>query len=201
MLILIRYVSLPTFLNPTCCFTIASIMSNPPILCASESQHVSHKTLKIYLCGIHLWHIEDPTSDPLLQLVCRDLRSLQGDRCHSRLPITINILHTIKRELRQSRNSMAEQRLLWSVITLGFYGFLWASEYLNLWWSDISCTHRIFINQRMILFEKAIKSSYIKPVHLPAYYELSCCTRLQDHWGRSTFHGRQICSINTSFSK
>jgi len=71
--------------------------------CAYKSQHVSHKTLKVYLCGIHLWHIEegfnDPTSDPLLQLVCRGIHCMQGDGCCISLPITINTIHIIKREL------------------------------------------------------------------------------------------------------
>ena len=110
---------------------------------------MSHKTLKVYLCGIRLWHIEagfnDPTSDPLLQLVCRGIRRMQGDGCRIRLPITINTLHTIKRELRQSHYSLAEQRMLWSAFTLAFYGFLRASEYLNLRWSDITHTDKITV--------------------------------------------------------
>ena len=113
---------------------------------------MSHKTLKVYLCGIRLWHIEegfeDPTSDPLLQLVCRGIRRMQGDRCRTRLPITINLLRTLKRELQQSHYSLAEQRMLWSAFTLAFYGFLRASEYLNLQWSDISHNNRITINLR-----------------------------------------------------
>ena len=115
--------------------------------CASKSQYVSHKTLKIYLSGIRLWHIEegfsDPTNDPLLQLVCRGIRRMQGDRCRTCLPITINILHTLKRELGQSHFSLAEKRMLWSTFTLAFYVFLRASEYLNLRWSDITHTDKI----------------------------------------------------------
>ena len=57
---------------------------------------------------------------------------MQGDRCRTRLPITINLLRTLKRKLQQSHYSIAEQRMLWSAFTLAFYGFLRASEYLNL---------------------------------------------------------------------
>jgi len=110
---------------------------------------VSHKTLKVYLCGICLWHIKegftDPTSDPLLQLVCRGICCLQSDGCRTCLPITINILHTIKHELRQSHYSFAEQRILWSALKLTFYGFLCVSEYLNLRWSDVVHTNKITI--------------------------------------------------------
>ena len=70
---------------------------------------------------------------------------MQGDRCCTRLPITINILHTLKCELQQSHFSLAEKRMLWSTFTLAFYGFLRASEYLNLSWSDISHTDKITI--------------------------------------------------------
>ena len=51
-------------------------------------------------------------SDPLLQLVCRGIRRMQGDRCPTRLPITVNLLQTLKCELQQSHYSLAEQRML-----------------------------------------------------------------------------------------
>ena len=38
--------------------------------------------------------------------------------------------------------------MLWFAFTLAFYGFLRASEYLNLQWLDISCNSRITINLR-----------------------------------------------------
>ena len=38
--------------------------------------------------------------------------------------------------------------MLWSAFTLAFYGFLHASEYLNLQWLDISNNSRITINLR-----------------------------------------------------
>lgn len=148
-LIPIRYIYLPTLLHPVYLFTTPSIIPNSTVLCANKSQYVSHKTLKVYLCGIHLWHIEegfsDPTNDPLLQLVCRGIHCMQGDGCRTRLPITTNILHTLKCELRQSHYSLAEKRMLLSAFTLAFYGFLCASEYLNLKWSDITHTDKITI--------------------------------------------------------
>ena len=68
---------------------------------------------------------------------------MQGDRCRTRLPITINLLRTLKRELQQWHYSLAEQQMLRSAFTLVFYGFLHASEYLNLQWLDISYNSRI----------------------------------------------------------
>ena len=40
---------------------------------------------------------------------------MQGNNCCTHLPITINLLHTLKCELQQSHYSLAEQRTLWSV--------------------------------------------------------------------------------------
>ena len=73
---------------------------------------------------------------------------MQGDRCRTHLPITINLLRTLKRELQQSHYSLAEQRMLWSAFMLAFYGFLCASKYLNLQWSDVGHNNRITINLR-----------------------------------------------------
>ena len=73
---------------------------------------------------------------------------MQGDQTRTRLPITINLLRTLKHALRESHYSLAEQRMLWATFTLAFYGFLRASEYINLQWSDITHTDRITITLR-----------------------------------------------------
>ena len=64
--------------------------------CADVSQHISYKTLKVYLAGIRLLDIKhgfpDPTDDRLLELVYRGIRRQQGDHQQTRLPMTINHL-------------------------------------------------------------------------------------------------------------
>ena len=80
----------------------------------------------------------DPTADNLLHLVYRGIRRLQGDSQRIRLPITINLMRTIKEQLRQSTYALQEQRMLWSAFTVAFYGFLRVSELINLRWSDVS---------------------------------------------------------------
>ena len=55
------------------------------------------KPSKVYLSGIWLEHLEqgfrDPTNDEVLHLVCRGIkRLLGGNNCHTRCPITINLL-------------------------------------------------------------------------------------------------------------
>jgi len=113
--------------------------------CAHESQHVSYKTVKVYLAAIHLLHIEhsmpDPTDDNLLHLVCRGIRRLQGDSQRICLPITINILHTIKEQLRLSTYTVQEQRMLWATFTIAFYGFL-RVELISFKWNDVSFSYK-----------------------------------------------------------
>ena len=109
--------------------------------CVDKSQSVSYKTIKVYLAAIHLLHIEtgfpDPTTDESLHLVCRGIRRQQSCVERARLPITINLVRTLKSQLRSSQKSLLDQRLLWAAFTLSFYGFLRASECLSLTWSDM----------------------------------------------------------------
>ena len=110
--------------------------------CTYESQSVSYKTIKVYLAAIRLYHIEnnmpDPTDDNLLHLVCRGICHLQGDSQCTRLPITINLMRTIKEQLRQSTYTLQEQQMLWTAFTMAFYGFFRVSGLINLHWSDVS---------------------------------------------------------------
>lgn len=106
--------------------------------CVDKSHLVSYKTLKVYLAAICLWNgFPDPITDESLHLVCRGVRHQQsGSEC-TRLPITINLLRTLKFQLRSSNKSLLDQRLLWAAFTVLFYGFLRASECLSLTWSDV----------------------------------------------------------------
>ena len=105
--------------------------------CTCIAQCVSYKTIKVYLAGIRLEHLErglhDPTDDKLLQLLCTGIKRSQGTTSRTCLPITIDLLHSLKTELRNNPSySLLEKRLLWSAFTLAFYGFLRASEFMSL---------------------------------------------------------------------
>ena len=119
-------------------FAHTSFIFNSPIfLCVQKSIGI----FKVYLAAIRLVHIENgfshPTIDESLHLVCRGIRCQHSNSEHTRLPITINLLRTLKDQLRFSQMSLLEQRLLWTAFTLSFYGFLRVSECLSLTCSDV----------------------------------------------------------------
>ena len=113
--------------------------------CTDLSQHISDKSIKVYLAELRELGHSDPTVDESLRFVIRGIRRLQGESCRQRLPITIDLLRTLKQQIRISNYSLLEQRLLWAAFTTAFYGFLRVSEFTSsssdattLRWSDIS---------------------------------------------------------------
>ena len=153
--------------------------------CADVSQHISYKTLKVYLAGIRLLHIEhgfpDPTDDSLLELVCRGIRRQQGDHQRTRLPITINHLRTLKNQLRVSQYSLLEQRMLWALFTLAFYGFLRISEYTTLHWSDITVSeNELSIKLRTSIQDRSISTwtHHLPTCHQFIYMPDTCISTL-----------------------
>ena len=63
---------------------------------------------------------------------------LQGDSQCTCLPITINLMCTIKEQLRQLSYTLQEKWMLWAAFTMAFYDFFRVSERINLCWSDVS---------------------------------------------------------------
>jgi len=128
-------------------YTIPAFPASPLTLryfCCHMACQVSYKTIKVYLAGIRLSHIErgfeDPTKDELLHLLCTGIKRSQGVSPNTRLPITIDVLQTLKSQLSLNLSfSPLEKRLLWAAFTLAFYGFLRASEFAspNFTWRHI----------------------------------------------------------------
>ena len=118
---------------------------------------VSYKTIKVYIAGIRLEHLErgleDPTKDELLQLLCTGIKRSQGAQTCTRLPVTIVVLQILKSQLQlDSTFSPLEKRLLWAAFTMAFYRFLRASEFAtqSLKWQHVQRTgkaYTIFIEQ------------------------------------------------------
>ena len=105
--------------------------------CTQLSHLVSYATIKMYLAGVRLFHIEnhvaDPTKEaPLLHYLYTAIRRHSGDNKLNRLPITLQLLHVMKRELSRKQSlAPLDKALFWAAFTLAFYGFLWASEYTS----------------------------------------------------------------------
>ena len=82
----------------------------------------------------------DPTKRTSLHLVCKGIHRQQGDNQRTRLPIAINLLRVLKEQLRiLTFYTILEQRMLWALFTVAFYGFFCASELIpSLCWSTIT---------------------------------------------------------------
>ena len=147
---------------------------------------ISHKTIIVYLAGIHLEHLErgfHPTSDELLCLLCKGIKRSQGTARRIRLPITINILRTLKSKLREDASYSLLEKRLWSAFTLAFYGFLRASEFAtpDLFWSNITLN-----NDKIDVFIQQSKTDPFRQGHPITVYHTntSTCHTLvcsQDH--------------------
>jgi len=91
--------------------------------------------IKVYLAGFCLAHLEqdhsDTTSDEPLCLGIRGICYSQGDFISQRLPITINLLRFLKRQLCTANLTLLEQHLLWGWghFIVAFFGFFRASEF------------------------------------------------------------------------
>jgi len=154
--------------------------------CAHVSQFVSYKTVKVYLAAIRLHHIEhnlsDPTTDNLLHLVCRGIHRLQGDSQSIRLPITINLMHTIKEQLRQSTYTVQEQRMLWTAFTTAFYDFLRVSKLVGLhtvgatFPSHLTIFPSFYSCQKWTLSDMAVQLKSLPPNHPHAHTMLLTVT-------------------------
>ena len=89
---------------------------------------VSYNTIKVYLAGMQLEHLErglkDPMKDELLHLLCTGIKRSQDPWTHTHLPITINVLQTLKSQLHFDPLFLfLEKRLRRAAFTLAFYGF------------------------------------------------------------------------------
>ena len=101
--------------------------------CTHLASRVSYKTIKVYLAGIRLIHLErrhsDPTNNEPLHILIRGICHLQGNSPRHHLPFTIKVLHIMKHQLCTGNFPLKEQRLLWAAFTLAFYSFLRVSEF------------------------------------------------------------------------
>ena len=123
-------------------------------------------------------HIEnsltDPTTDESLHLVRRGICRQQNTLECTRPPITINRSRILKSQLRSSQMSLLEQRLLWTALTLSFYGFLHASESLIVWSNITLYNVHISITLRQ---SKTVSFRRGQSIHICATSTTTCPVR------------------------
>ena len=108
------------------------------------STNICYATIKVYLSAIRHMHVYrgwhnhfNQQLTPRLQLILRGIRKHQSSTHvpRVRLPITVQILHSIRRLLSQKPKSYATT-MLWVACSLAFFAFLRVSEFTN-----VSLTH------------------------------------------------------------
>ena len=92
---------------------------------------IRHSSIKVYLSGVRALHIEQGFPDPLinclrLQQVVRGIKRCQGSPSSSRLPITDDLMLVIWRSLDLR---LPDHCMFWAACSLGYFGFLRASEF------------------------------------------------------------------------
>ena len=101
------------------------------------STNISYATIKVYLSAIRHMHVYrgwhnhfNQQLTPRLQLILRGIRKHQSSTHvpRVRLPITVQILHSIRRLLSQKPKSYATT-MLWAACSLAFFAFLRVSEF------------------------------------------------------------------------
>lgn len=104
---------------------------------AFMARTVGYRTIRVYLAGIRMLHLQHGFADPIqsalrLPLVLRGIRRCQ-DNNHSRsprLPITAPLMRCLKSSLRwRSTLSRRDKLMIWAAFTSAFFGFLRVSEF------------------------------------------------------------------------
>ena len=101
-------------------------------------QNIAQQSIKCHLSGVRHLHVSlghpEPgigQSMPTLQKALRGVRSIQSKRgrgSRTRLPITPELLHNIRRHWEKETTERANVIMLWAACTTCFFGFFRAGE-------------------------------------------------------------------------
>ena len=101
------------------------------------ASRISHGTIKVYLSAVHYMHVMSGLHEyfrqqlsPRLQLALTGIKRSQAATSppRTRLPITLQLMHNLKRLLSQQPSSY-DNIMLWATCCLAFCGFLRVSEF------------------------------------------------------------------------
>lgn len=95
----------------------------------AKSHH--ENTVKVYLAGVRSLHIEQGFQNPFenrprLARVIRGIKRLRSNPTAERLPVTIEVLRTLRRALCVANY---DEALFWAATCFGFFGFLRCGEF------------------------------------------------------------------------
>ena len=105
-----------------------------------SSRGVRAKTIQVYLAGLRIAHfkrgyfnvnlLSDIIKHILVGLKQRDLKADKQINKPGRLPVTVEVLKTLRLKIRRSGWVLAKKRLVWAVCVLGFSGSFRVHEML-----------------------------------------------------------------------
>jgi hypothetical protein len=102
-----------------------------------NSLDMSYATIKLYICGIRFIYITSGLSGPFdahsplnrLQLVLKGIKKSGTNSTKTRLPITVDVLHSICGRLQLGMFSPYTDILMETVCVVAFFGFLRCAEF------------------------------------------------------------------------
>ena len=99
------------------------------------ARSLSFATIRTYLAAVRYWNIREGFSADFsgmvqLHMTLQGIKRLKGASSRpNRLPITIDILKTLKNRLRTLAIPEEDKLMLWAAFTTAFFGFLRSAEF------------------------------------------------------------------------
>ena len=161
----------------------------------SLSSRLSYKSIKTYLSGIQFHSVAVGYSVQLssmhqLYYLLRGIRRTQGNsRTRARrLPITVHNLYQLQNYIKKMVTSFHNKRLLWSAVTLSFFGLFRSSEITSSWVNRFLSRHTLLVADvtfapGMSYVSVNVKSSKTDP------FRVGCIVRI----GAT---GNQVCPVS-----
>lgn len=118
-------------------------------------------SIKVYLAGVRSLHIEQGFRNPLenclrLERVLRGIKRTHGNSTSARLPVTIDVLRTLRSQLELTRY---DDILFWAACCLGFFGFLRCGEFTTPTCSSFNKDYHLSIDD--ISVDRHISPNYM----------------------------------------